>query len=272
MSTEPEGWAAPKTDWIPDDTVGHSDLNRWEGNSGAIETGERTLDPAQAPSSNKGSLRQILDWLANRIKAITGATNWYDAPATTLAAAKSHADTNMTSATVHGVKAGTGADNVLRLDSSGKVPSNVLPGAGLFYLATDTPLSGTRIYRGEGSSDSNQWLTVGPTGSGADVIWTALDAVPSNARAARLNLSAAALHWSSTSGSLSILLYVRKKGSGTDVRPAVAAQAHLALSTDEAHNTVDVELSDRMFEMQWEKATTSDCHVNVRIHLEGWYA
>jgi hypothetical protein len=92
MSTEPEGWAAPKTDWIPDDTVGHSDLNRWEGNSGAIETGERTLDPAQAPSSNKGSLRQILDWLANRIKAITGATNWHDAPATTLAAAKSHMD------------------------------------------------------------------------------------------------------------------------------------------------------------------------------------
>lgn len=92
MSTEPEGWAAPKTDWIPDDTVGHSDLNRWEGNSGAIETGERTLDPAQAPSSSKGSLRQILDWLANRIKAITGATNWYDAPATTLVVAKDHID------------------------------------------------------------------------------------------------------------------------------------------------------------------------------------
>lgn len=135
MSTEPEGWAAPKTDWIPDDTVGHSDLNRWEGNSGAIETGERTLDPAQAPSSNKGSLRQILDWLANRIKAITGATNWYDAPATTLAAAKSgldnaashasaasphsghatttalnnHAGANITSSnTVHGIKQGSG--------------------------------------------------------------------------------------------------------------------------------------------------------------------
>jgi hypothetical protein len=115
MSTEPEGWAAPKTDWIPDDTVGHSDLNRWEGNSGAIETGERTLDPAQAPSSNKGSLRQILDWLANRIKAITGATNWYDAPATTLAAAKSHIDTNITSSTTaHGIK--QGADNGLDAD------------------------------------------------------------------------------------------------------------------------------------------------------------
>lgn len=128
MSTEPSGWQSPKTNWTPDDNIGASDLNRWEGNSGAIETGERTLDPAQAPSSNKGSLRQILDWLANRIKAITGATNWYDAPATTLAAAKSHMDAasphsghatttalnnhagaNITSSnTVHGIKQGSG--------------------------------------------------------------------------------------------------------------------------------------------------------------------
>jgi hypothetical protein len=37
-------------------------------------------------------LGQFISWFANRIKAITGATNWYDAPATTLAAAKSHMD------------------------------------------------------------------------------------------------------------------------------------------------------------------------------------
>lgn len=92
MSTEPSGWQSPKTNWTPDDNIGASDLNRWEGNSLAIETGERTLDPAQVPSSNTGYLRQILDWFANRIKAITGATNWYSAPATTLAAAKSGLD------------------------------------------------------------------------------------------------------------------------------------------------------------------------------------
>lgn len=135
MSTEPSGWQSPKTNWTPDDNIGASDLNRWEGNSLAIETGERTLDPAQAPSSNKGYLRQILDWFANRIKAITGATNWYDAPATTLAAAKSgldnaashasaasphsghatttalnnHAGANITSSnTVHGIRQGDG--------------------------------------------------------------------------------------------------------------------------------------------------------------------
>jgi hypothetical protein len=132
MSTEPEGWSSPKTNWAPNDNIGASDLNRWEGNPLAIETGDRTLDQSQTPASHVGGLRQILDWFANRIKAITGGTNWYDAPATTLAAAKSHmdaaaphgghetpggaqgkvdahADENITgSVAVHGIKQGDG--------------------------------------------------------------------------------------------------------------------------------------------------------------------
>ena len=77
MST-PQGWQAPKTDWDSKDPVGVSDLNRMEGNPLAIETGDRTLDPAQAPTGNVGSLGQILNWFANRIKAIMGTTNWWD--------------------------------------------------------------------------------------------------------------------------------------------------------------------------------------------------
>ncbi|MGB4007584.1 MAG: hypothetical protein WBL79_03205, partial [Bacillota bacterium] len=91
MST-PQGWQTPKTNWDSKDPVGVSDLNRMEGNPLAIETGDRTLVPAQAPSSNTGTLRQILSWFANRIRAITGMANWYDAPPTTLTAAKSHID------------------------------------------------------------------------------------------------------------------------------------------------------------------------------------
>jgi len=49
-----------------------------------------TLDPVAAPTGNVGGLRALLGWLANRIRAATGATNWWDAPATTLAAAHSH--------------------------------------------------------------------------------------------------------------------------------------------------------------------------------------
>ena len=83
MST-PTGWQTPKTNWDSKDPVGISDLNRLEGNPLAIETGERTLDPAQAPTGNIGSLGQILSWFANRIRAILGTTNWWDAPPITL--------------------------------------------------------------------------------------------------------------------------------------------------------------------------------------------
>lgn len=47
--------------------------------------GSRTVSQALASPANAGTLTQLLSWLAGKIKAITGATNWYDAPAATLA-------------------------------------------------------------------------------------------------------------------------------------------------------------------------------------------
>lgn len=55
--------------------------------------GSRTPDQSQAPASpGTGTLTQLISWLANRINAITGKTNWWDAPPTTLQAAKNHID------------------------------------------------------------------------------------------------------------------------------------------------------------------------------------
>lgn len=85
MSTQPGEWQNPKTDWKAGDVVSSADLNRIEQNIQEIELGNRGLDPTQAPTGNVGSLRQLLDWFANRIKAITGASNWYDAPVKSLA-------------------------------------------------------------------------------------------------------------------------------------------------------------------------------------------
>jgi hypothetical protein len=92
MSTAPTGYQTPKTNWQSGSIPLPADFNRAEGNSAAIETGNRTIDQAQAPASSTGTLRQLLDWFANRIRAITGKTNWYDTPATTLEAAKGHID------------------------------------------------------------------------------------------------------------------------------------------------------------------------------------
>jgi len=49
--------------------------------------GNRTGDPALAGPASTGTLTQLFGWIMGRIKAITGGTNWFDAPATTLAAA-----------------------------------------------------------------------------------------------------------------------------------------------------------------------------------------
>lgn len=92
MGTAPTGYQTPKRDWAAGNIPTASDLNRIEGNIQAVEEGQRTLDHAQAPTGNTGTLRQFLDWFANRIKAITGKTNWYDTPPTTLQAAKTHID------------------------------------------------------------------------------------------------------------------------------------------------------------------------------------
>ena len=119
MSTAPSGFQTPKTNWQPADVVQPSDLNRIEGNINAIEQGARTLDQAQAPSGNAGSLRQILSWLANRIRAITGMANWYDAPPTTLTATKAHIDAKGTSA--HGGSVAAIGNTIAVRDAQGRL-------------------------------------------------------------------------------------------------------------------------------------------------------
>ena len=90
MSGAPTGFNAPKTNWATTDPINLTDLNRIEGNANATELGSRTLDQALANPANVGTLRQILSWFAGRLRAITGATNWWDAPVTTLATAHAH--------------------------------------------------------------------------------------------------------------------------------------------------------------------------------------
>jgi|GEM_PF-6253302 len=84
MSTPPDGWQAPKMNWNSGNNPNPTDFNRIEGNPNAIENGNRTLDDSQVPGSDEGTLREILDWMCNRIKEITGETNWYDNPSKTL--------------------------------------------------------------------------------------------------------------------------------------------------------------------------------------------
>lgn len=63
----------------------------FSAHTGSAAVHSATLDQSQAPANNGPyTLQAALDRIANRIKAITGATNWYDAPGTTLANAATH--------------------------------------------------------------------------------------------------------------------------------------------------------------------------------------
>lgn len=73
--------------------------------------GNRTVDPTLAPSGVVGTITQLFSWIANRIKAITGKANWYDAPATTL----EDVNTTLTSAT-----SAVTSNQLMKRDASGR--------------------------------------------------------------------------------------------------------------------------------------------------------
>lgn len=55
--------------------------------------GARTPDASQAPADpGSGKVGQLFSWVTNRIKAITGKSNWWANPDITLASAKAHVD------------------------------------------------------------------------------------------------------------------------------------------------------------------------------------
>lgn len=88
-----------------------------------------TSDQTQVPTGLPGKLAQWVNWITNRIKAITGNANWYDTPPTTLTAANTHMANTSNPHSVTATQAGAipttvegVANGVATLDSAGKVP------------------------------------------------------------------------------------------------------------------------------------------------------
>lgn len=148
MSTAPNGFQTPKTSWQASDVVTANDFNRIESNIEAIEQGQRTLDPAQVPSSNAGNLRQLLDWFANRIKAITGKTNWYDAPTKTIEQLINDLDSHLADNAKHidtGIVTGTYIGDG---QASRKIILGFTPKALFVFTGTGTTRNGNFYYGG----------------------------------------------------------------------------------------------------------------------------
>ena len=91
-------------------------LDHPDGSVTDAKIGTRTIDQSQTPSGHGGTLTQLLSRLANRIRAITGKSDWYADPDVTLAATKQHIDANTG---VHGV----GSAYVAKTSRSDQWPS-----------------------------------------------------------------------------------------------------------------------------------------------------
>ncbi len=125
------------------DTVNIADLN---ANADTLDSAlTPTADPTQVPTGNgPGKLVQWVGWLANRIKAITGKTNWYDAPDITLATLAAHKSRHASGGADALAPADIGAaaasdlaahlaeivttpqaNKILRLDANAKLPASI---------------------------------------------------------------------------------------------------------------------------------------------------
>lgn len=83
------------------------------------EIGNRTIDQSTATAyGNTGTITQLFSWLGKVIKALTGKTNWYDAPDITLAATNTHVNTNTIG--VHGSTSAATANRLIHRDANGR--------------------------------------------------------------------------------------------------------------------------------------------------------
>ncbi len=73
------------TDSPPDITLTNSN---WDTLDAELKP---TADPSKIPTGLNGKVSDWVNWFTNRIKAITGKTNWWDAPDITLASLITHA-------------------------------------------------------------------------------------------------------------------------------------------------------------------------------------
>ncbi len=106
------------------------DVNDFNSNTDIIDTAlTPTASPNQVPVSNgPGKLTQWVSWIANRIKAITGKTNWYEAPDITLAQTRDHVDAanpHPGHVLVSDAVSAPAAGKILKMDSSGKLPTSI---------------------------------------------------------------------------------------------------------------------------------------------------
>lgn len=123
------------------------------------------VDDTLTPSGNTGTVAQLLSWLANRIKTITGKSHWYSAPDITLATTATHvaATSNPHNVTASQVGALASIDGVS--NAGGNV--DLVAGANITITPDDSANTITIAASGGGGGGGLSTInTIAPDGEG----------------------------------------------------------------------------------------------------------
>lgn len=155
-------------------------------------------------------------------------------------------------------------------DSADTATTGPASSIGFYYPLHDGPSAGgSLMWNTVYDTDYGQWLTIGPTGSDANVIWTDLDFVPSGAKAVRVTLTAKINSGSSTLGN-SISCKVAKVDTTESIGPCVEV-IRQSTAANLSSKAIDVKLDNsRIFWFRWDKNITSGSG-DVELYLEGYY-
>lgn len=162
------------------------------------------------------------------------------------------------------------ATNATSADSADMATTGPASSIGFYYPLHDGPSAGgSLMWNTVYDTDYGQWLTIGPTGSDANVIWTDLDFVPSGAKAVRVTLTAKINSGSSTLGN-SISCKVAKVDTTESIGPCVEV-IRQSTAANLSSKAIDVKLDNsRIFWFRWDKNITSGSG-DVELYLEGYY-
>jgi hypothetical protein len=148
------------------------------------------------------------------------------------------------------------------------------PGAslGFLYLLNAGVMAGQPLSRKNSDLDIDTWLSVGPTGSGADIEWPALDDIPTDAKAVYLSLSASADHREAAVGEVSVGCMLRKDDTVTPSAQVVFAEARTQDAVNYNNVIAVVSLEDRTFQLYWTKQLVGSLDTMfLDIYLEGYF-
>jgi hypothetical protein len=148
-------------------------------------------------------------------------------------------------------------------------------GAGFLYLQEAGAVSsvGFTITRNQTHIDNNIWLTIGPTGSGADIIWSLLDALPVGTKAVKLHIEGTSRHLGGSPYWQYIQAFFRKNGSTYNFpRWVVMVSTGATNQISSSVGLVDVLLDNqKKFQFKWQKNVSSPGECDLLIDLAGYW-